>query len=472
MEPHLPSILEYLFAVLADKEPLLRSIACWTLSRYSNSLVRLDPTNEKRLFQRYLQQLLLRLTDTDPVVQEAACASAIALMDSIPELITPYAFDILQIFVGALEAYKGPALTGLYDAIGKLVESIYQERLKEDEKSLGLLLPAMFKRWNETKDSDRLLCPLLECFQSLIKALGAEFEEWVEPVLSRTLKLMEDMLPLIEADMDSAGHKTPVADEEFVIRSVDVIGELCTSLGRSLEPHLAKRGTAPANVFLAACRSSNLQVRQYSCALVGDLVKAAKEYMRTPLPQIVTLLASYITSPFGEMESYLTVSNNSCWTLGEIVMAYPEFASECASVSIDKLAGIFQTEVARRVLVENAAIVVGRLALCAPEVVCKHVGKVLKELCLTLRGLKAIPEKWQAVKGVCSAVLKNPEAAMENFPYLCDLFAECKGNGEELETTFKDILEMFKNAIGTRWEGYYAQFPADLRNILTARFGI
>eukprot|EP00826_Nyctotherus_ovalis_P016998 TRINITY_DN14966_c0_g1_i4.p1 TRINITY_DN14966_c0_g1~~TRINITY_DN14966_c0_g1_i4.p1 ORF type:complete len:284 (+),score=69.47 TRINITY_DN14966_c0_g1_i4:40-891(+) len=283
---------------------------------------------------------------------------------------------------------------------------------------------------------------------------------------------MGNMLPLIEADMDSAAHKTPVADEEFVIRSIDVIGELCSSIGPGLEPHLAKRGAAPASVFLAACHSRNVQVQQYSCALIGDLVKAAKEYMRTPLPQIVALLASYITSPSREMGSSLTVSNNSCWTLGEIVMVYPEFASECASISIDKLAAIFQTEVAKRILVENAAIVVGRLALCAPEAVCKHIGKMLKELCLTLRGLKAIPEKWQAVKGVCSAVVKDPEAAMENFPYLCDLFAECKGNGEELEKTFKDILEMFKSAIGTRWEGYYAQFPADLRNILTARFGI
>jgi len=61
---------------------------------------------------------------------------------------------------------------------------------------------------------------------------------------------------------------------------------------------------------------------------------------------------------------------------------------------------------------------------------------------------------------------------MQDFPYLCDLFAESKGNGEELEKAFKEILMMFKNAIGTRWEGYYAQFPADLRNILTARFGI
>ena len=162
VEPHLLSMVEYLFGMLTNEQPFLRSISCWTLSKYSNSLFKLDPTGEMKLLQRYLQQLILRLGDLDTLVQEAACTSAISLMDSIPDRILPYAYDILRIFMELLEKYKGPALTGLYDAIGRLVEDVYQDKIRHDEKSLNLLLPPMFNQWNIIKDTDRLLCPLFE----------------------------------------------------------------------------------------------------------------------------------------------------------------------------------------------------------------------------------------------------------------------------------------------------------------------
>ena len=382
---------------MADKEPLLRSIACWTLSRYSDSLKRLDPTGEKRLFEKYLQQILLRLSDEDSIVQEATCTGLINLIDSVPDQILPYAFDILKMLVCALEIYKGPTLTGVYDAIGKLIEFMYQKKMKKDE-GLDLLLPAIFKQWDNTKDTDRLICPLLECFESLIKVLGPDFIKWADIVLDRVLRIMANLLPLIESDIDNIQQKTPLVDIEFIIRSIDIIGELCNAIGPKIEPSLVKKGAVPANIFVAACQSRNMQVRQYGCALIGDLIKAAKEYMRGPLGQIVTLLVSYISCDSTEIELYLTVCNNSCWTLGEIVITYPEFASECANLCIEKLANFFTVGKGKKAFAQNVAIVIGKLGLHAPEIVSRQIGKIIKGVCLSLRDLPAIDAKLYALK--------------------------------------------------------------------------
>lgn len=39
MVPHLPELVPYLNACLADKKALVRSITCWTLSRYAHWVV-------------------------------------------------------------------------------------------------------------------------------------------------------------------------------------------------------------------------------------------------------------------------------------------------------------------------------------------------------------------------------------------------------------------------------------------------
>ena len=39
MVPHLPELIPYLITTLSDKKALVRSITCWTLSRYAHWVV-------------------------------------------------------------------------------------------------------------------------------------------------------------------------------------------------------------------------------------------------------------------------------------------------------------------------------------------------------------------------------------------------------------------------------------------------
>ena len=84
------------------------------------------------------------VVDKDSLVQEVACASAANLMEDLPEKLLLYAYDILQVFVSVIEAHKGPALAGLYDAIGKLVEGVFLEKIRGDERALNMMVLQIF----------------------------------------------------------------------------------------------------------------------------------------------------------------------------------------------------------------------------------------------------------------------------------------------------------------------------------------
>jgi len=51
MIPHLPELIPYLITCLAEKKALVRSITCWTLSRYSHWVV-------QQQHERFLKPLM------------------------------------------------------------------------------------------------------------------------------------------------------------------------------------------------------------------------------------------------------------------------------------------------------------------------------------------------------------------------------------------------------------------------------
>lgn len=56
MTPHLPELIPYLINALQDNKALVRSITCWTLSRYCHFVVQ-QPQEE--LFKRLLNEVCL-----------------------------------------------------------------------------------------------------------------------------------------------------------------------------------------------------------------------------------------------------------------------------------------------------------------------------------------------------------------------------------------------------------------------------
>lgn len=58
MTPHLPELIPYLINSLQDSKALVRSITCWTLSRYCHFVVQ-NPQNE--FFIRLLKEVFFSI---------------------------------------------------------------------------------------------------------------------------------------------------------------------------------------------------------------------------------------------------------------------------------------------------------------------------------------------------------------------------------------------------------------------------
>lgn len=70
MIPYLPELIPHLIQCLSDKKALVRSITCWTLSRYAHWVVSQPPDT---YLKPLMTELLKRILDSNKRVQEAAC---------------------------------------------------------------------------------------------------------------------------------------------------------------------------------------------------------------------------------------------------------------------------------------------------------------------------------------------------------------------------------------------------------------
>jgi transportin-1 len=196
LQTHLPQLFPYLLTLCADQAPLIRSISCWTLSRYASWVVELIEIAETEgqdtaaLTSQYLQplteRLLERVLDHNKKVQEAACSAFATLEEHATTYLVPFLVPILQNLMFAFQKYQAKNLLILYDAVGTLAESIGPE-LNTPEAN-AVLMPPLIAKWNELGDTDRQLFPLLECLTSVAQALGEGFAPYAQPVFARFVK--------------------------------------------------------------------------------------------------------------------------------------------------------------------------------------------------------------------------------------------------------------------------------------------
>ena len=80
----------------------------------------------------------------------------------------------------------------MYDAIGTLADSVGHHLNKPE--FIEMLMPPLIKKWNELKDEDKDLFPLLECLSSVATALHSGFLPYAEPVYQRCVSLVDKTL--------------------------------------------------------------------------------------------------------------------------------------------------------------------------------------------------------------------------------------------------------------------------------------
>ena len=459
MVQHLGELIPYLINCLSDKKALVRSITCWTLSRYSHWVV--GQPHDKYL-KPLMSELLKRILDTNKRVQEAACSAFATLEEEACTELVPYLGFILETLVFAFNKYQHKNLLILYDAIGTLADSVGHHLNKPEY--IELLMPPLIEKWNILKDEDKDLFPLLECLSSVATALQEGFLPYCEPVYRRCVSLVQQTLSQQMAHAQNS-QQFEQPDKDFMIVALDLLSGLAEGLDAHIETMVASSNIMQ---LLFQCIQDHMpEVRQSSFALLGDFTKACFVHVHPCIPEFMPILARNLYT------DHISVCNNATWAAGEISVKLGPDMKEYIQILLPPLITIINRANSPKTLLENTAITIGRMGLVCPNEVAPTLNQFVRPWCTSLRNIRDNDEKDSAFRGMCHMISVNPAGVVDNFIYFCDAVASWQNPHDELKEMFYKILHGFKAQVGDpAWGQFSDQFPMPLKERLATVYGV
>ncbi|KAL8153745.1 hypothetical protein V2J09_011505 [Rumex salicifolius] len=437
--PHLSEIIGFLIPLLDDKFPLIRSISCWTLSRFSKYIVQgIAHQKGNEQFEKVLLGLLRRILDTSKRVQEAACSAFATLEEEAAEELAPRLEVILQHLMCACGKYQRKNLRLVYDAIGSLADAVGAELNKP--AYLEILMPPLIAKWQQLSDSDKDIFPLLECFTSIAQALGPGFAQFAEPVFQRCMGIIQTQ-QLAKVNAVSAGVRY---DREFIVCALDLLSGLTEGLGGGIES-LVSQSTL-RDLLLQCCMDDAPDVRQSAFALLGDLARVCPIHIHARLQEFLDIAAKQLD--ISKLKETISVANNACWAIGELAVKVQQEISPVVLTVISSLVPVLQhAEGLNKSIIENSAITLGRLAWVCPDIVAPHMEHFMQPWCNALARIRDDIEKEDAFRGLCAMVRSNPSGALSSLPLMCIAIASWHEiRSEDLQT---EVCQMLRNGA---WE--------------------
>ncbi|BGP12891.1 hypothetical protein JCM10213_005156 [Rhodosporidiobolus nylandii] len=470
IEPHLPILMNFLINSLNDSKPLVRSIACWTIGRYSSWTIKEDatPEHKQQYFVPAMEGLLKMCLDNNKRVQEAGCSAFATLEEEAGTELEPFLGSILGNLVYAFQKYQQKNLLILYDAIGTLADAV--QNALNNQAHIDVLMPPLIQKWQALSDTDPDIIPLLECMSSVVIAIGEGFTGYAEPVFSRCISIVKNsLIEFQQYQQDPVNYDEP--DKTFLIVSLDLLSGLTQGLNTAIT-QLYSSSDPPVLTLLSLClQHPDAPVRQSSYALLGDTAISCFPILKPLLPQFMPVLISHI-----EVEPRLaevSVCNNAAWAAGEIALQAGAEMEQYATPLMERLVPILLSTKAARSLTENSAVTIGRLALVCPSLVAPHLQVFVSAWCQALADIKDNEEKDSAFRGICAAIQVNPGGISSAFGYFLNAVARWTSPSEQLNEMFKTILQAFKGlSEGPQWEQQLAHLPPVIVQRLRERYAV
>uniref|UniRef100_H3AW35 Transportin-1 n=1 Tax=Latimeria chalumnae TaxID=7897 RepID=H3AW35_LATCH len=459
MIPYLPELIPHLILCLSDKKALVRSITCWTLSRYAHWVVSQPPDT---YLKPLMTELLKRILDSNKRVQEAACSAFATLEEEACTELVPYLAYILDTLVFAFSKYQHKNLLILYDAIGTLADSVGHHLNKPEY--IQMLMPPLIQKWNMLKDEDKDLFPLLECLSSVATALQSGFLPYCEPVYQRCVKLVQNTLTQVLChNAQPEQYESP--DKDFMIVALDLLSGLAEGLGGNIEQLVARSNILQ---LMYQCMQDKMpEVRQSSFALLGDLTKACFQHVKPCIADFMPVLGTNLNPEF------ISVCNNATWAIGEISIQMGLEMQPYVALVLHQLVEIINRPNTPKTLLENTDITISPvLFLCCEEISPFLWNQFCFKMCTSLRNIRDNEEKDSAFRGICTMISVNPSGVVQVMSALCAFFTYLNLKGQ-IKKKKLQILHGFKNQVGDEnWRRFSDQFPLPLKERLAAYYGV
>ncbi|KAL3645630.1 Transportin-1 [Castilleja foliolosa] len=460
--PHLSKIISFLIPLLDDKFPLIRSISCWTLSRFSRYIVQGTAHQEGQdQFDKILMGLLRRILDDNKRVQEAACSAFATLEEEAADELAPRLNVILQHLMCAFGKYQRRNLRIVYDALGTLADAVGGEL--NQPAHLEILMPPLIAKWQQLSNSDKDLFPLLECFTSIAQALGNGFSQFAQPVFQRCINIIHTQ-QLAKVEPVSAGTQY---DKEFAVCCLDLLSGLVEGLGPGIESLVSQSNLR--DLLLQCCMDDAYDVRQSAFALLGDLARVCPVHLHSRLAEFLEVSAKQLENT-PKLKETASVANNACWAIGELaIKVHKEEVSPVVLTVVSCLVPILQRpEGLNKSLIENGAITLGRLAWVCPERVSPLMEHFMQPWCIALSMIRDDIEKEDAFRGLCAMVRANLPGALNYLVFMCKAIASWHEiRSEDLHNEVCQVLHLYKQMLNNgAWEQFISALEPPVKDKL------
>lgn len=480
----LPTLVPYLVDRLQDKEPRVRQITCWTISRFAGwvSEEAHEGGNYSSYFQPTFESIVSCALDNKKVVQEAACSALSSFIEEADvTLIDYYLGPLLTHFAKCFQVYQRKNMRILYDCVQTFVEKVGQERLSSKPEYVETLLPPLLGKWQTLSDTDEDLWPLLECMASVAATLGELFTPYALSVYQRAIKILANSI-----ELDQQCQTDPYIDapeKDFIIASLDLIDGLIQGFTHHSAELIQQNEINLMDLVMLCFEDPTDDVRQSAYALLGDLaIFIIDSTVRPRLQPILVCIGNEINNR--TYNSY-AVYNNAIWSLGEIVMRLPydEFKAYLNNL-VNLLIPVLSSYDALPTVAENAAICLGRMGIQGgAEVLAPRLPEFIYQWCSQMLTLVDNNEKETAFSGMLNIIKANPDQGFGGLSNQqgkknLSLFILCIGYyaapPDELRQLFSQVLVGYANMLGKEvWEGQVlSQIDGETRQSLHHQYGI
>lgn len=458
----LPKVTELLLGLTAGEKPLLRSISCWCLSRFSSWICSEKTANREQILGQVLKAVLQRCLDRNKRVQEAACSALATLTESALTQLAPYLNDIVQTLVHAFQLYQTKNFRILYDAIGTLAWAVGWE-LDRPQLVEALMVPVL-QKFETVADNDLTTISLFECVSNLVQNLGRSLIPVIPRFVQRVLRIIVEVIQqtkMFEQNPNEYEHP----DYELMASSIDLLAGIIEGLGDSVGQVLGQQNFLQVLPEVVSVRAP--RVKQSGFAMMGSACTHCIDHLAPLLPQLLPLCSTGFAPGMTTMASH-----NASWAIGEVCVRVPAAQVEPhIEVLLPAFVGILNRKdgidikpwqrQAHRALLGNVCITIGRLGTVCSERMGKELPHFLMAWCIVMRTQRMDQEKMKAFGGLCAMIKANPMAGVQCFPCLAGAVAYVPPM-PPVGPALKEIMHSYKQHFGAQWPEVFNGLPSDV----------
>ncbi|XP_075435678.1 transportin-1 [Ascaphus truei] len=286
MIPYLPELIPHLIQCLADKKALVRSITCWTLSRYAHWVVSQPPD---MYLKPLMTELLKRILDSNKRVQEAACRYFFKTCVCVYVKYVCFLFQCLSSVATALQSGFLPYCEPVYQRCVNLVQKTLAQAMLHNAQ------PDQY----ESPDKDFMIVAL-DLLSGLAEGLGGNIEQLVarSNILTLMYQCMQDKMPEVrQSSFALLGDLTKACFQH--VKSC--IADFMPILGTNLNPEL-----------ISVCNNATWAIGEISIQMGIE--------MQPYVPMVLHQLVEIINRP----NTPKTLLENTAITIGRLGYVCPQ----------------------------------------------------------------------------------------------------------------------------------------------------